>query len=50
MTAEEHLKADLGAHLAHLMFQIALLKAEIDRLREDTHRAARVTAPDGAPT
>jgi hypothetical protein len=49
-TAEEHLKADVGAHLAHLMFQIALLKAEVDRLREDASRAARVAAPDGVPT
>jgi len=49
-TADEHLKADVGAHLAHLMFQIAMLKAELDRLREDAHRAACVAAPDGGAT
>jgi hypothetical protein len=47
-TAEEHLKADLGTYLASLMFQVALLKAEVDRLREEVQRAARVS--DGVPT
>jgi hypothetical protein len=49
-TAEEHLKADVGAQLAHLIFQVALLKAEVDRLREDAQRPAPVPAPDGART
>lgn len=49
MTPEEHLKADVGAHLAHLMFQIAMLKAEVDRLREDLARPPYVAAPDGVP-
>ena len=49
MTAEEHLKADVGAHLAHLMFQIAMLKAEVDRLREDLAQRPSVAAPDGVP-
>ena len=47
MTAEEHLRADLGANLANLIFQNALLKAEIDRLREEMARPARGAASDG---
>jgi hypothetical protein len=48
-TAEEHLKADIGAQIAALLFQVAVLKAEVDRLREEVHRT-RVAAPDGVPT
>lgn len=50
MTPEEHLKADVGAHLAHLMFQIAMLKAEVDRLRDEVAQRPYVPAPDGVPT
>lgn len=42
MNAEEHLRADLGALVASSLFQIALLKAEVDRLKADLD-AARAT-------
>jgi uncharacterized small protein (DUF1192 family) len=38
-TAEEHLRQDTGNMIMQLMFQLAMLKAEADRLREDLARA-----------
>lgn len=35
MTAEEYLRQDVGALVASLLFQIAMLRAEIDRLKAD---------------
>jgi hypothetical protein len=32
-TADEHLRQDVGSLLAQLLLQIALLKAEVDRLQ-----------------
>ena len=45
MTAEEYLRQDVGALVASLLFQIAMLRAEVDRLKAD--RADPVPAPDG---
>lgn len=33
MTAEEHLKRDVGALVANLLFQVAVLRAENEQLR-----------------
>jgi uncharacterized small protein (DUF1192 family) len=43
-TAEEFLKQDVGAKLMDCLCQIALLKAEIERLREDIQRREAVAA------
>jgi hypothetical protein len=49
MTAEEHLKQDVGALLTNLIFQNALLKADNDRLRETAAQPQPEPAmPNGA--
>jgi uncharacterized small protein (DUF1192 family) len=45
MTAEEYLRQDVGALVASLLFQIAMLRAEIDRLKTPDHAEP---VPNGA--
>lgn len=46
MTAEEHLRADVSAIIANYVFQLAIAKSEIDRLRVEN--AALKESKDGA--
>jgi uncharacterized small protein (DUF1192 family) len=43
-SAEEHLRSDTGAMLASSLFQIALLKAEVDRLKAELDASRAVAA------
>ena len=50
MTAEDYLRQDVGAILANLLFQLAMVKAENDRLKAEVeahrgHTNERVPAP-----
>ena len=48
-SAEDHLKQDVGATIASLLFQIAMLKAELDRLQAQlADRAQPDLIPRGA--
>ena len=49
-SAEDHLRQDVGAMIASLLFQIAMLKAELDRLKAEDeaprgHTNERVPVP-----
>ena len=48
-SAEDYLRQDVGAIIASLLFQLAMTKAELDRLKADLdgHRtpAERVSTP-----
>jgi uncharacterized small protein (DUF1192 family) len=35
MTADDYLRQDVGTLVASLLFQIAMLRAEVDRLKAD---------------
>jgi cell division protein FtsB len=50
-SADEHLQQEVGQRLAQLLFQIALLKAELDTLRERCRvlEGAAAHERDGVP-